>query len=296
MILTLAKCGGFYLHMIVKYLFLYKTFYMKKRLIFNFYINEGWKENHINKIHLYCLKYFKDVFTEMTFMVSVNDVNNVKLIYEFEEYIISLHLCTDIKFIVKQNHVFREAQNFYDEVALKLKELDGLTFFAHNKGITNYVDSAYKKENVEKWITSMYYGCLIRPEESEYELTDGRKVSYGTLFDIIIYDYGHKEQLNLHLGDRCFFYMGTFFWLNCRVIDDFLRRSEKTVPTINDRWYAENFLANIIDEKYCGRFDTRYMIDYLDGGWGEMDKVLLWSFGPHLEDYLNFHNKVLENI
>lgn len=277
------------------FLFFYKKC-MKKRLIFHFYLTDNWMMQKTNKIHLCCLKYFANLFNEMTFVVVIDDLTHTDLIYGFEDFIIKLKICTNIKFIVKSNTIFRDSQTFYDEIVLKLKELDGLTFFAHNKGLTNYDDSAFKKENVEKWITSMYYGCLIRPEESEYELTDGRKVSYGTLFDIIKDDYGHREQLNLHLGDRWFFYMGTFFWLNCGVIDGFLRRSGKTVPTITDRWYAENFLANIIDEKHCGSFDTRYMIDYLGGGWGEMDNVLLWSFGPYLEEYLNFHNKILENI
>lgn len=269
---------------------------MKKRLIFHFYLTNGWKEHHINKIHFYCLKYFAYAFNEVNFIIAMDNINDTKTIYDFENYILSLNLCVNITFKIKQNTIFRDSQTFYDEIAVKLKDLDGLTFFAHNKGFTNFTDSDYKVENIEKWVTAMYYGCLSRVEEMEHSLTDDRKISYGTLFISINKDCCHKEELDLHLGKNWYFYMGTFFWLNCGVINDFLNKQNVAVPTMNDRWYAENFFSNIIECKHCGYFDGRFTFDYLGGGWGNIDSPIKFSFGDHLDDYLNFHNKVLENI
>ena len=273
---------------------------MKKRLVFNFYIDDGWKDNHINKIHFYCLNYFKNVFTEMVFMVSLNDVNNKSLIYDFERYILSLELCTNIQFIIKNNHIFREAKNFYDEIALKLNVLDGLTFFGHNKGITNYCNPDFEKESVEKWVTSMYYGCLCDVKEMEYYLTDGRKLAYGTLLDEInIDDIGDSKwcnSLNVWLGERKYFYMGTFFWLNCNMIEYYLQNSNISIPKLIDRWYAENFFANIFDSCHCGSFDDNRTLNYVQGGVENIDSIIKHSFSDKVNEYNEFHNNVIKTI
>ena len=273
---------------------------MKKRLIFNFYIDDGWRENHINKIHFYCLNYFKNVFTEMVFMVSLNDVNNMRLIYDFEQYVLSLELCPNIQFIVKKNHIFREAKNFYDEIALKLGELDGLTFFGHNKGITNYDSPYYIKEDVEKWVTSMYYGCLCDVKEMEYCLTDGRKLAYGTLLDEINIDKDNNEKwynsLNVWVGERKYFYMGTFFWLNCNMIEYYLQSSNTKLPKLIDRWYAENFFANIFDSLHCGSFRDNRTFNYVQGGAENIETIINFSFGEKISEYNDFHNNVIKMI
>ena len=273
---------------------------MKKRLIFNFYIDENWKENHMNKIHLFCLEYYKHIFDEIVFMVSLNEPQNSKLIYDFEKHILSLELCPNIQFIVKKNHVFREAKNFYDEIATKLSENDGLTFFAHNKGITNYNSGTYPNCDVEKWVTSMYYGCLERPQDMEYWLTDGRKLAYGTLLDIINEEYNDDrlffDSLGLWLGKRRYFYMGTFFWMNCPMIGYYMNNNNIELPQLVDRWYAENFFANIFDVSHCESFDMRKTFNYDNGGVRNIDIIINYSFGDYIENYLEFHNKVLENV
>jgi hypothetical protein len=273
---------------------------MNKRLIFNFYIDENWKENHINKIHLYCLEYYKNVFDEMIFMVSLNDIKNDELIYDFEQHILSLKLCTNIRFIVKQNHIFREAKNFYDEIATKLNENKGFTFFAHNKGITNYYNDVYKKHDVEKWVTSMYYGCLERPDEMKFFLTDGRKLAYGTLLDVINDEYLDDrlfyDSIGLWLGKRRYFYMGTFFWMNCPMIKYYMDNNNVQLPELVDRWYAENFFANIFDVSHCEGFDMRRTYNYDDGGVRNIDKLIKFSFGEFIDNYFEFHNKVIENV
>ena len=273
---------------------------MKKRLIFNFYIDENWKENHMNKIHLYCLKHYRDVFNEMIFMVSLNDTENKELIYDFENHILSLELCPNIQFIIKKNHVFREAKNFYEEIALKLRYLDGLTFFGHNKGITNYFNPDFNKKDVEKWVTSMYYGCLCDVKEMELYLTDCRKLAYGTLLDEIsingVENAEWNNSLSVWLGERRYFYMGTFFWLNCNMIDYYLQNSNTDIPKLVDRWYAENFFANIFDSFHCSSFNDNRTLNYVQGGCKNIDAIINLSFREKIGEYNDFHNNVINAI
>lgn len=268
--------------------------------MFNFYINNNWKEHHINKIHFFCLKHYSNRFDEMVFFVSIDDTTNTKEIYEFEEYIIGLNLCPNISFIVTQNHIFREAKNFYDHIALKLGDLEGLTFFAHNKGITNYDGPYYLNEEVEKWITSMYYGCLERPDEMTYHLTDARKLAYGTLLDIITDgftdDVLFDDSMGLWLGKNRYFYMGTFFWMNCPMIKYYMENNNIELPQLVDRWYAENFFANIFDVYHCEGFDMRRTFNYTDGGIRNLDTIIEFSFGSEIDKYFDFHNYVLQNL
>jgi hypothetical protein len=236
----------------------------------------------------------------MIFFVSTNNISDKEAIYEFEDYILQMRLCPNIKFMVKKNHIFREAQNFYDEIALKLKDLDGLTFFAHNKGITNYDSPYYVSEDVEKWVTSMYYGCLERPSEMEYGLTDARKLAYGTLLDVITDGFTDDklfdDSMGLWLGKKRYFYMGTFFWMNCPMIEYYMKNNNIELPNLVDRWYAENFFANIFDVYHCESFDMRKTYNYTDGGARNLNVLLDFSFGEEIDNYLDFHNNVLQSI
>lgn len=271
---------------------------MKKRLIFNFYIDEQWKENHMNKIHLCCLSYYKDVFDEMNFMVSLNDIQNKELIYDFEKHIMSLELCPNIRFMVKQNHIFRESKNFYDEIALKLNDLDGLTFFAHNKGITNYVDDDLPKDGIEKWVTSMYYGCLCDINEVENFLTDGRLISYGSLLNHCKKDVTEESKYKncqYYLGKTMCSYLGTFFWINTPVLYDYINNTEKNIPKLNDRWYDENFLSNLIDFNFMGSYRGRYILGIFDMYLNAEECIKLF-FGEDYNNYRIFHQIIINKI
>lgn len=268
--------------------------------MFNFYITKDWKDNYMNKIHFYCLKYYSHIFTEIIFMVSIDDLDDKETLFDFEEYILSLRLCPSIHFMIKPNHIFREGKNFYDEIATKLDKLDGLTFFAHNKGITNYTDSRYYKEDVKRWVTSMYFGCLDNMDEAIFVMTEDRCVSYGTLFDILTIgedeDKTFYENGHIWFGKHKYFYMGTFFWLNAFALVSYMKNSDTSIPILSDRWYAENFLSNIIDYGFCGTYDYRTTFNHTGFGVKDIEHLINFSFGDKVDKYNDFHNNVLSNI
>ena len=268
---------------------------MKNRLIFHFYLTDNWLEQKTNKIHLCCLKYFANIFNEMTFVIVIDDLTNTDLIYGFEDFIINLKVCTNINFIVKHNTVFRDSQTFYDEIVSKIDKLDGLTFFGHNKGLTNYTNPVFKRDDVEKWITTMYYGCFSDVQEMEYALTEDRCVGYGTLLSSYTLqdDKTKKEHSAIWFGKERYQYMGTFFWINCQTLCAYMKNTEKSLPIMADRWYAENFFSNIITQEYCGSFEYRWMInDYTFGK--NMDYIINLCFEKETVDkYYDFHTFIL---
>lgn len=271
---------------------------MKKRLVFHCYINNGWKENRVNKIHFQCLQYFSYVFNEIIFVIVVDDIDDINTIYDVESYILSLRICPNIKFIIKKNNLFRDSQTFYDEIAQKLKEMDGLTFFAHNKGLTNYIDQSLSKSDVEKWITSMYFGGLSNIEEAEYMMTEGRLISYGSLLckcdEDTVEDYIYRRR-QYFLGENMFNYIGTFFWVNAPVLCDYMKNTKKELPHLNDRWYAENFLSNIISFDFAASYGGRFLIGSFDMYYNTKQQLETF-FGDKYVDFENFHKIIVSEI
>jgi hypothetical protein len=273
---------------------------INKILVFNFYLTENWGELITNKIHLECLKKYSNCFDGALFFVVVDDINNNKLITNFKKYIINSISIVNISFVNKENDILREARNFYDEIALKLGSIEGLLFFGHNKGITNYNSPKYDNDCVEKWITSMYYGCLSNNDELVDCLYNKRKLTYGTLLnkmeDDIFSTDEYREKINFWMGKRKYHYMGTFFWMNCQSINSFLLNNNKVIPPLTDRWYAENFFSNLFDIEHCASFNNSGLLNYFGQGCWDMDEVLDICLDDKLKEYYIFHNSIMNLV
>ena len=68
------------------------------------------------------------------------------------------------------------------------------------------------------------------------------------------------------------------------------------IPPLTDRWYAENFFANIIEPKFCGSYGYRMTYNHRGFGVRYMDEIIKFSFGDDIEKYYEFHNKVLNSV
>lgn len=273
---------------------------INKILVFNFYLTQNWRELITNKIHLRCLKYYSHCFDRALFFVVTDDIKDVKLITDFKKYIINSLSITNISFINKENNILREAQNFYDEIVLNLGRIEGLLFFGHNKGITNHGTSNYDDDCVEKWITSMYYGCLDDGDELIDCLYNKRKLVYGTLLNKMEDDTfstdEYREKINFWMGKRKYHYMGTFFWMNCPLVNSFLINNNKTIPPLTDRWYAENFFSNLFDIEHCSTFKNNIILNYFGQGRWDMDDVLAVCLEGKLDEYYIFHNSIMSLV
>jgi hypothetical protein len=280
--------------------------YPSKRLIFYFYIKDNWIENTTNRIHLLCLKHYAHIFDEAVFVISVDDINNYELIHSFEMAVLDLGFTPNISFKIVENTYLREARTFYDLIAKKLDEYDGLTFFGHNKGLTNV--NAYDVESVSLWILSLYYFSLEYYEEATYQLTDGRELSFGPLLneingmDINVTEEGiiprkhFIEKTEMSLGKEKYLYMGTFFWLNGGALYEYMRKNDKELPKLTDRWYAENFCANIFPLQLAFSHNGRFAKNYFQEG-SEIDALVdLLTTKEEKEQFNEFKNNILSQL
>ena len=271
---------------------------IKKRLVFHFYIPpEGYKTLS-NELHLRCLKKYAHIFDEILIAIAQDDVDKNEII-GLEKELIGIFNQKKITFKVTKNTYLRDSKTFYDEIATKMSALDGITFFAHNKGLTNISSGKFDKENIYKWVTALYYGCLEFYKEAEYALTEQREYAYGALFDII--DVCNQEEwvkdiMYCDLGKYAYLYTGTFFWLNTQCLKGYMERKGVELPQLSDRWYAENFLSNIVVPKFCTTRNGAYARNYI-GGREFINELIKICFIE--EDYKNledFHKKITEGL
>lgn len=194
-----------------------------RNLVFYFYGFDGYKDNRAIKIHFKCLKKYCNVFDNALFIISVNDITNIKLISDIEHDLINCGF-NNISFKIHQNDVYCEANVFKEEIVNKLNEYEGITFFGHTKGVSNYTEET--KDSMDEWITSMYF----------FNLEYTKNIEGYLAFDVSLF-YGHF--LSRHL-DGLFYYNGTFFWINTKKL-----YHHKNVFNIHDdenvdgRGYAE---------------------------------------------------------
>ena len=240
--------------------------YPSKRLIFYFYIKDNWIENITNRIHLLCLKHYAHIFDEAVFVISVDDINNYELIHSFEMAVLDLGFTPNISFKIVENTYLREARTFYDLIAKKLEEYDGITFFGHNKGIS-YTDVT---EDTLKWITALYYFNL--GVELPYNGLNG-KCFYGALKskDIFIEDY--TERSDVVLPKYNWVYCGTFFWGKYQEIDNILKNMGRSVPGMYSRWFDEMFPGNVLEE-------------FWGSCYGECDVSRKLVLGNNIDEYI----------
>lgn len=178
------------------------------KLVYYFYGDKNFAINRANRIHFNCLSYYCDRFDDSEFYISIDDINNKDLIEEIECSIIRCGY-VNAKFNVIENGSYRESIALFDGVINKLEESDGLTFFGHNKGITNYRE--YSEECIDSWICGLYYLSLENIEDLY-----GRTIN--TFFPCSFYGSFLMEKENYDtvrgISSIKTYYAGSFYWIN----------------------------------------------------------------------------------
>ena len=256
---------------------------MKLRLVYHLYVPSGNFGDHM-KIHFKCLMNYSHLFDEALFVLSMENPYDTKRVIEVEHLILDLGFNNNVTFKVKKTNEYREGQTLKEEVADKIDKLDGLTFFAHSKGNSNK-NSIGHQENLEYWITSMYYFNLNYIDYIKNYIFEGFGVAYGFL-----------KFENFELLENIFHYTfsGSFYWINTQRLKQFLEcfaDDKFHMPYLTDRFYAENFLGNIlITEKAVSLHKTiSYWDDYSDVI-GHIRNIV---GKEEYDSYINFHNKII---
>lgn len=197
---------------------------INKHLIFHFYITKRWRDNIAYNVHLKCLKYFRDVFDEVSFFFATEEREGMEEdIREIESILIDIFFDKRITFKIVPNTYLNEAETFYNEVIKSNRGKNELVFFAHTKGVTN-IERGFNKENIIGWILMMYY----------YNLNFMNDVGTSLLSEVAIFYGNFKTPDNTCAsigGGGGYLYAGTFYWLN-------IGRLNKE-PIVFNRWLAE---------------------------------------------------------
>jgi len=265
---------------------------MTKNLIFYWYIPSNCIMPDIYWLHIYNLKKYAKIFNNATFILSADNITDINKIEYNKNIINSIGFKCDIKFLLYKNDTnIRECTCFYNEIIQNLKNLEGITFFAHSKGITRNGDSG-----VPMWNTGLYYFNLNDIKSVENKLSKNDVFSYGSFkkhYNWIVEDNGkiYKQKHNWH-------YSGTFFWLDTQKIYKYIKSNNIEISSDLHRWYTEMWLGNIFDSnfaytKYDIIGDENLYVDCKDILKNKM-KVQEKEFNSFLKYYDNMVNKLSE--
>jgi hypothetical protein len=237
-------------------------------------------------IHKACIKEFLSQFDEAVIVFTMNNWDKDR----YEEY------CkfflkwgpSDISFKYLSNHPSRECNTFRKEIIEKMNLLDGLTFFCHNKGITNF---GLNRKSISLWIIAMYWYNLSNMEFPVNETIGASRMCTG----ILNYYNENDAWTRYH-----WMYSGTFFWLNCQQIHDHLVRTGMEMPCVNSRNDVENWIGDVIPRNRAG--SIMYNIDNPHGEWiwdpyNNMEQILeQYSTPSDYESFIQFYNKIIGSL
>lgn len=255
---------------------------MNKKFIFSFYLDRHYGDE-INKIHFNCLRHFKDCFDEADISLIVDDDYNRDDLLDAEKTFLSIFVGKNVSFSVVKNNEFRESRVFYDKIATRLKDED-IVFFGHNKGISNVFK--FDREQIYQWVAAMYYFSLSDMKDVENRLVNEKYYSYGSFLT----KNDEPERCNKY----GWYYIGTFFWLNCKKLWQYMENNEIKLPELYDRFYSEEFLGNIIPTWpliFTASVGNRYLVNCGDF-YRHTTEYINAAYGDFLESYNDFYKNV----
>ena len=261
------------------------------RLVYHFYAFDGMQNSKTCELHFACLSEYAKIFTESLFVIAVEDTSRTDLTDYVKKRLIDCGFVNNVKFEVIKNNEWQETATFYDKVVKRMDKEEGLTFFAHSKGIGNEIDGRFNMDEIHQWIIALYFLNLSYMKDVVQTLIRSPfLMTYGAL-KCSWEDIENKYR---------WIYSGTFFWLNGQRIMSYLKRYNIEVPTPHNRYYSECFLGDILTIDYQS---TSHGSWYLYGddcqGWYHMaskyiDYYLLTD--EDRENYKLFKDKMLCKI
>lgn len=210
-----------------------------KRLVFAFYYSKDNDIKMYNEIHFKMLEKYINIFDEVIFCITIDDINDYKSINEIQRRIVSFRN-GPITFKIYENTNYRETNIFYNEIFLKMKDLYGLTFFAHSKG-------KGLLENIEEivgFITASYFFSLENINEvNKYPF-------YGS-FKMI-----NNSPMSRKGNKYMWFYVGTFFWGDYQRI---YKEKNGKFPKFSTRWFNEMLPGELYNAEECGSLFNNFI-------------------------------------
>jgi hypothetical protein len=274
---------------------------LTKRLLFHFYAFDGMENNRAVKIHLKCLEHYRHVFTEATFIIAVNDITNLDIIKRAEKLIIGAGYTKNVTFKVVENTPYREADTLYNEAIMNRNKIDGLMFFGHLKGITNYekyddraLDLKKDTDSIDSWIFGLYYFNLEFMDEVVYNMTSSLVSKdahpapmYGAF--LVTLDGEVTQHCNA-------LYFGSFYWINFQLLRHI---AGDEIPPISTKYYSEILPKEVLDWNYGWNLSSHgTKILYFYEPYTETNDIIgfLCENEAELQNFTTLKNNILDSI
>lgn len=260
-----------------------------KRMIYSFYVNDDSFEHPINKLHFKLLERYIHKFDEVIFCIIIDDRERYDLIQRIEEFVISI-FHKKLTFKIYDNTDYRESLVFYNEIATQIKNLDGYTFFGHNKGISD-VGSYYY---IQMWVAAMYYFNL----ELDIALSaNNSNIFYGALKTDGVNKCAEKFYDTI-IPKHNWCYCGTFFWGKYQELYKLLEHRREEIPLLTNRWYSELFPGEVTETNYGNCYKGLWILETMVSC-DNIDKYLKSTYQKTAIDYcafVDFFNNVLNEL
>lgn len=260
-----------------------------KKLVFHFFITRERVESELYRVHYECLSKYSGIFDEVYYTLSLDDTSDHDLIHSFEHRLLDITRCGNVTFRVVQNDKYCEAETFRSQVVSRLGS-DDLVFFGHSKGCSNLGNFDY--ESLLQWVVGMYYFSLNFMDEVEKSLYNRPYVSYGPF--LTFNDEKHDIR-KVPVNRWC--YIGTFFWINSRKLNDWIKLTGAHVPSMSDRFYAEEFLGNLSPHSAFGySHGNRFGINMTDYYNNAREYIRIIYDGYQYDEFMEFYNEVISGV
>lgn len=193
--------------------------------------------SQVQNLHLTCIEYFKNVFTNVTFVLGVDRDCSPHLVKQFRNKISAIGFNCDFAIKTEKKGTFAGSSFFHDAILNKLNDYEGITAFINctDDGISN-MDKT-EKNSAFRTIASSYFQMFDNMEYVKYTLS---KKTYGLCYGAFMFKSDTAPTRN-----KWQYYKG-FQWLNTKRLYNYLSENGISLPSIDSKVYAERFLGNIL--------------------------------------------------
>ncbi len=249
---------------------------MDKILIYHLYIGEDIDENKSYRIHRECLKYYKDIFTHVKFIMVLDDLNNKELKLKGLKFINDIGFTCEVTIAIRENTYLYEVDTLKKELLDSNNTNGNYCFFAHNKGTTNFRNIQkynYNEESLLTWILVMYFYNLNFITEVENVLTGKMglpEVMYGTLLL-------ENNNINTPLGVSKYHFSGAYYWFNNQFYKNLVYAKRLECFTPATRMDGEMMPGYLFDRSIYGggirtHNDAAFLYEIFDGKFYKMEE------------------------
>lgn len=274
---------------------------MEKTLVYHLYVNsDDINQKTSYNVHKKCLEQFKHIFDKVLFVITVNDLSNNIAIRNAIKWVLDIEFCKEIDIKIEKNNSLCESKTFNDYV-LENKDLNGMVFFAHNKGSNNFEseNTNINKDSVFMWVCGLYYYNLTFMQEVDGALC-GKQFYPECMYGAFLMENDNNDS-RLFLNQ--YHYAGNFYWINIEYYRQLIDLNKIKIVNATNPMFSEMFPGYLFTTQPGGGLkthnDIRFMMSQWDGSLYTMNEDEWCDVSDILDgnqDFIVFAHRIANNI